>query len=158
MDYANELHFVNVQDPGQGCNVAYPKTSRQHVRRAVLRKRDNGDFHDKIRHFNGLKFLNGASALEFPPNRLIVREAMRESQTNDSSQRVPRGTLQPPLHYSGKRRTSCYMKVPHPLTSSPTTWHPYTVYAASRVQMPVNRIDFLFKSCMAHSSYPSHDL
>lgn len=158
MDYTNEIHFVNVRGPDQDCNVAYTKTSRQHVRRAVMRKRNNGDFYDKIRHFNGLKFLNGVTAPKLPQNRLLMTEAICESQTNDSSQRVPQGSLQTPAHYSGKCRTSCHMELPRPLTSMPTTWHPYTVYAASCVQMPVNRIDFFFKSCMAHPSYPSHVL
>lgn len=155
MDYSNEIHFVSVQGPKQESNVTYTKTDRQHVRRAIMRKRNNGDIYDKIRHFNGRKFLNGVLAPKVPQNQLIMTEAMRDLQANNSSQRVPRGSLQTPPQYAGKHGTSFLMEVPHPLISRLATWHPYTVYAASCVRMPVDRIDFLFKSCMAHPSCPS---
>ena len=152
MDCSNNLHFVSFQGPDQECNDGYAKTSRQHVRKAVMWKRSNGDLYDRIRHFDGLNFLNRPSTHKLPRNRSIMPEAMCASQRTNSSQHQPRASLQTPPHCSGKGRTSSHMEVLHPLTSRLTTWHPYTVYAADCVQMSVDRIDFLFKSCMALSS------
>jgi len=150
MSIPNEIRFVNFHGPGQECNAADARITRQHIRRAVMRKRKTGDMDDRIKQFDGTTFQSGFALQRVSDNRLVSTRA----QENDSEQNHRHVSVRMLPVSSGGSVSFRHVGTPDLLTSGLGVQHPYTAYAALCVDIPVSRIDSLFKSCMAPSSIP----
>jgi hypothetical protein len=122
-----EFCFVEVtNDAAQRTNGSAghraSKAMRQHVRKAVLRTRQQTTLDGRMRHFTGTSFVKSRQA-----------DSSGDIRKDDGAF----GQLAPE-HGLTIRRTT--------LTAQPVVRHPYTDHAASLVRLPVERIDYLFKS------------
>lgn len=129
-----EFCFVQVnaggaQKPGRGrggeaASKRNSKVMRQHVRRAVLRTRQQATLDGRMKHFTGTEFVTSKQAEQSSATTVDKKGALLK--------------LEPAQSHSTTAWTV--------LTAQPTLRHPYTEYAASAVQLPMERIDYLFKS------------
>jgi len=148
MTVPNEIRFVNFNGPGQECNAADARITRQHVRRAVMRKRKTGDMDDRIKHFDGTTLLGGFATQRASNDRLISTMARK-----GSSEQNHRHVSVRMLHTSSGGSVGFHdVRTPNLLIPGLAIQHPYTAYAALCVDIPVSRIDSLFKSRMTTSS------
>lgn len=136
---------MNFRGPGQECNAIDARITRQHVRRAVMRKRKTGDIDDRIKQFDGTTLLSGFATQNIPDDRLVSTKARKNSLEQNHRHVSVRM-----LHASsGGSAGVHHTRAPNLLISGLAVQHPYTAYAALCVDVSVSRIDSLFKSRMA---------
>jgi len=148
MSLPNEIRFVISHGPRQECNATDARITRQHVRRAVMRKRKTGDLDGRIKQFDGTALLGGFATPKVPSGRPLSTKAQENSTEphhRHVSGRIPHAS-------SGGRVNAHHMRAPDLPILGLAVQHPYTAYATLCVDIPVGRIDSLFKSRMANSS------
>lgn len=136
-----ELCFINVHKPGQEGTQHNKKAAQIHIRRAVLKNRGCRDIGERIKLFNvehhSLCSVSSGKILGEESNKSANPAEVEQAHSYDHNLNFGRPS---------ENNVSCIT------TSHIYARHPYTTYAASAVRLPVERIDFLFKSCKYHNA------
>ena len=143
MDGRKEFHFVGWQRPGQGHDLERVKVVRQHARRAALKHRIFSLSEGRAKRFNGVEFVNEIPAIggSSSSHRQLVEASEVTIQFRKACWTTGSTSTRPPSNCPVRHGSMTTYLLP----SQPVLRHPYTVLASSCVDLPVERIDLLFK-------------
>lgn len=143
-----KLCFVEFRLPNEVINTQEKKAIRRHVRNAVLAKRRCSHLDTRIRHSKFVNLEATTISVELSEHNETLR---REENAETSSKHVI--APQRPTHTAGCVHNGSQADpeinhrnvLPSLSVFRPSVHHPYTTYAGSVVELPVDRVDALLK-------------